>query len=386
MRYVRQVLAILVAAAFLAQGSPAHAGFADAMKKKVAEKAAQAARAKPATGADAEKPATAAGGDAPSGSKGAGSSPVSSVSTKFDFVPGDSVLFMDDFTGDELGEFPSRWRLLEGTFEVAELDGARWARCVSGSGSIRMKVPARLPEFWTLEFDLHNDDLSAIALTVSGVTASGSTAWNARFPYSGQQLSFVTGSVVANTPFPGNAGGRHHVAFMARGDALKVYVDRERMANLPDVAGPGRAVEIDVRLASPSKPLITGVRFAQGCRPAADLLAAGKLVTQAIRFETGSDVVLPESAPILRQVAAWLIAHPEARLRVTGHTDDVGSPAANRDLSKRRAASVARVLGGEFGIGAARFEADGLGDTAPIAKNSGPEGRAMNRRVEFTRL
>ena len=43
------------------------------------------------------------------------------MSTKFDFVPGDKVLFADDFTQDELGEFPARWKLLEGTWEVTSV-------------------------------------------------------------------------------------------------------------------------------------------------------------------------------------------------------------------------------------------------------------------------
>ena len=50
---------------------------------------------------------------------------ITSVSTKFDYVPGDTVLFMDDFSQDEIGEFPARWSLAIGTFEVAEMGGER---------------------------------------------------------------------------------------------------------------------------------------------------------------------------------------------------------------------------------------------------------------------
>ena len=131
--------------------------------------------------------------------------------------------------------------------------------------------------------------------------------------------------------------------------------------------------------------MITNVRFALGPKPAKDLLASGKLVTHGINFATGSDVVLPDSAPILRQVAAWMTANPQARLKVTGHTDNVGSAASNLDLSKRRASSVARVLAGELGVAADRFETDGKGDTQAMASNAKPEGRAMNRRVEFAK-
>jgi len=116
------------------------------------------------------------------------------------------------------------------------------------------------------------------------------------------------------------------------------------------------------------------------------MLAEGKLVTYGIHFDTGSDVVLPESAPVLRQVAAYLESKPDVKLRITGHTDNVGKSPANLDLSKRRAASVANTLSSQFGIAADRFQADGKGDGQPLSSNAKPEGRAMNRRVEFSKI
>jgi OmpA-OmpF porin, OOP family len=95
--------------------------------------------------------------------------------------------------------------------------------------------------------------------------------------------------------------------------------------------------------------------------------------------------VLPESAPVLRQVASYLEANPAVKLSIFGHTDNVGSPASNLDLSKRRAASVAKVLEEQYKIASERFATDGKGDTAPVASNAKPEGRAMNRRVEFAK-
>jgi outer membrane protein OmpA-like peptidoglycan-associated protein len=116
------------------------------------------------------------------------------------------------------------------------------------------------------------------------------------------------------------------------------------------------------------------------------MLAEGKLVTYGIHFESGSDVIQPDSAPILRQVAAYMESKPEVKLKISGHTDNVGKPAANLDLSKRRAAAVANVLATQFGVAADRFQTDGLGDTKPLSGNAKPEGRAMNRRVEFSKI
>ena len=391
------VVSALAVLGFLAlAAAPGRAGLMDAVKQKVKDKTSQKAveatdkamedTQKKAAGKEGEggSPASAAKDADPGGAKGGGA--FSSVSTKFDFVPGDSVLFLDDFTQDDLGEFPARWQLLSGTFEVAEMAGKRWLRCTSTSGEIKMKTSG-LPDLWTLEFDFYGVDLQgAIALNVEGRTKAGQQVWLARFPYSNSTFNVLCGSIISNTPLEGmQAEGRHHVMFMGRGTGLKAYLDRQRVANIPDVSAQGVPEEITITLGAPSKPMIANVRFAQGPRPPKDLLAEGKLVTHGILFDTGSDVVLPESAPVLRQVAGYLETNADVKLKITGHTDNVGTKDSNLDLSKRRAASVAKVLSTQFGVSAERFQSDGRGDSQPLSSNAKPEGRAMNRRVEFAK-
>lgn len=374
---------ICAALAALLLAPSASAGLGDAIKK-AGKKATDAVEgAKPAAPA---APAGATEGEKPTKGESSGDK-VSTVSTKFDYIPGDSVLFLDDFTGDELGEFPHQWSLAQGNFETAELAGERWLRGVGDDGRIRLKLPITgpLPELWTLEFDILGQEPMDQAFIVRALGDDEKYAWESTFP-SATNVVFRSGEIFSSTPLEGTVPGRHHLAFMARGKTIKAYIDRQRFASVPEIdasAGPPRAIEI--RMFSSSKPMITNVRFALGPKPAKDLLASGKLVTHGIHFETGSDVVLPDSAPILRQVAAWMTANPAARLKVTGHTDNVGSAASNLDLSKRRAASVARVLSGELGVAADRFETDGKGDTQAMASNAKPEGRAMNRRVEFAK-
>jgi hypothetical protein len=297
---------------------------------------------------------------------------------------------LDDFTQDDLGEFPTRWLPIRGTFEVAESKSERWLRCMSPDGTIRLRLPEAptLPEYWTLEFDFLATEPMESALTVKGMTKGDDTVWEATYPH-GMSMWFRSGEFTSDTPLEGitTPAGRHHVMLMARGKGLKIYMDQQRLVNMPEVSNPnGPAVALDFRLWATTHPMITNVRYAEGCKPAQDLLAGGKLVTYGIRFATGSDVVLPESAPVLRQVAAWLKANPAAKLTITGHTDNVGTPADNLDLSKRRAASVARVLSDQFAIPADRFATQGKGDTQSVADNVKPEGRAMNRRVEFAKL
>jgi OmpA-OmpF porin, OOP family len=106
----------------------------------------------------------------------------------------------------------------------------------------------------------------------------------------------------------------------------------------------------------------------------------------AITFDTGSDVIRLQSAHVIDAIAATLLAHPELeRIRVEGHTDNVGGRAYNLDLSQRRARSVVRALV-QRGVAANRLEAAGYGFEHPIASNATSLGRAKNRRVEFTIL
>ena len=391
---VPSVVALLILAV-LVQAPPACAGIGGALKKKLGDKAKQVEEAVSKESEDAEKKgeAGADGDSAPAaagsgGAAGAGNK-VSTVSTKFDYVPGDSVLFLDDFTLDELGEFPARWRLVQGTFEVVDFEGGRWLRAMSPDGRVRPKLPvgSTLPEFWTLEFDFYGTEPINSAITVSALGEGDHVAWEATYPHD-RNLFFRSGEVFSTTPLEGSSiGGRHHVMFMARGKAIKAYMDRQRLASVPEiVASAGAPREIEIRLWATTKPMITNVCFAEGGRPAKDLLAEGKLVTHGIHFATGSDVVLPESAPILRQVASYMEANPAVKLKVTGHTDNVGAAASNLDLSKRRAASVAKTLSGQLGVTADRFQTDGKGDTEAVTSNAKPEGRAMNRRVEFAKL
>ena len=102
-----------------------------------------------------------------------------------------------------------------------------------------------------------------------------------------------------------------------------------------------------------------------------------------ILFASGSATVGKEGLAALAKVAEALRGVQGKVIRVEGHTDNVGAAAYNKDLSRRRAASVLRYLVAK-GVAVSRLEAVGYGYDKPIASNETPLGRARNRRVEFT--
>ncbi|MDP1919293.1 MAG: OmpA family protein [Myxococcales bacterium] len=106
-------------------------------------------------------------------------------------------------------------------------------------------------------------------------------------------------------------------------------------------------------------------------------------IKKQVHFATASDVILPDSSPLLDQIASLILENDRLkRIRVEGHTDDQGDDAYNLNLSDRRAKSVMRALL-ERGVQSERIGAVGFGETKPIGDNKKPAGRAQNRRVEF---
>lgn len=106
------------------------------------------------------------------------------------------------------------------------------------------------------------------------------------------------------------------------------------------------------------------------------------MILHNLFFATNETTILPESEAGLQDLYTLLSENPSIRIRITGHTDSVGSDRDNQKLSEGRAESVRQAMI-QRGIAADRMEAVGKGKAEPIASNDTEEGRAQNRRVEF---
>ncbi len=108
------------------------------------------------------------------------------------------------------------------------------------------------------------------------------------------------------------------------------------------------------------------------------------LLTRArIQFDTGSATIAPESFGLLDRLVVVVRRCEGAKVEIAGHTDSVGSADSNLALSEARAKSVVDYLA-QSGIAGERVEARGYGANRPVASNETAEGRAQNRRIEFT--
>jgi len=104
-----------------------------------------------------------------------------------------------------------------------------------------------------------------------------------------------------------------------------------------------------------------------------------------ITFATGSAELTSAARATLDDVAAVLRKHPDWKLTVQGHTDNIGGEKSNQDLSERRARAVKDALVQSRGIPATALDTRGFGLTRPVDTNDTIEGRARNRRVQLIR-
>lgn len=302
----------------------------------------------------------------------------------YDFTPGDRVLFAEDFTQDQVGDFPKRLELKEGNMEVAEWQGGRYLRSTS-YGSVYLPLPEVLPERFTLEFDYSGAGGSALEVYFSPRT-QGPTYVVILPDYA----SGVQGSGVSSKSAPTKHFGQNlfPVRVMVDGAYAKVYMGDKRVANAPNTKL-GRSNKIEIKLPGTegTPALISNIRVAAGGKKLYDALAEkGRVATQGIYFDTGSDRIRPESSPTLKEIGTMLKEHGDLKLVIEGHTDNVGTSAANQTLSEKRAAAVRQFLIDSYGVDAARLQAKGYGETKPAGSNDTPEGRQNNRRVELVKM
>jgi len=313
--------------------------------------------------------------------------------TKYDFVPGSRVIFYDDLSDEEEGEFPYRWNLEKGVFEIARMGGEYWILCTD-DGYILPKTPTGpLPEMYTLEMEFYSagPKFTVPYYYIQWIDASADKIGQFEF-YSGTSTALqILGKHLASKSLDERLSkGTHTMRIMATKRSMKCYVDQVRVANVPKVEG-FSPVGFKIRM-RPYKDegnycMIKSFRFAEGGKSMRDQLdETGRIVTHGILFDPDQYVIKGESFKTLKEIGRLLEDEPELRLSIEGHTDSDGSEAHNSELSHNRSRAVVDYLIRKYGVDADRLEARGWGESRPIDTNDSPEGKANNRRVELVKL
>jgi len=309
----------------------------------------------------------------------------------YDFVPGDKILFEDDFRSDTDGEFAAHWKLLGGQAVVNKFQNDSAFMLIDGNYvkvEPRIKTPAYLSDPFTVEFDffaknggdafrhfmvfLRNggDERS---VTFGSDTGTGGLEHDLSGHYPGDEVAFVD--------------KWHHAALVYKNNQLKCYLDQYRVLVVPDFGFVATSVAFG-GIASPEDPLIfKNVRVATGggMNLIDKLTKDGRIITHGILFDVNQSTLKPQSMGTISQMVTLLKDNPSLKLEIGGHTDTDGDGAKNLTLSQARADAVKKIIT-DAGIDAARLTTKGYGATKPMDVNTTPEGKANNRRVEFTKI
>jgi outer membrane protein OmpA-like peptidoglycan-associated protein len=320
--------------------------------------------------------------------------------SKFDFVPGDEIIFEDGPSADEEnGEFPSRWDLEGGQVEIASINGEAVIVFLDGGEIVpylKNSDKDYLPEVFTIEFDFYRpaggnritvyltdqknqrgkgvyDNPQEIEITPIRVDAPGDIVAE----HSGRDHSYC------------EIGRWTHVSIAYTKGKLKIYLDDTRVINIPhyEFNPTGFTFQCYWADAGANLPYYAkNFRIAEGGVKYYDrAMQDGKIVVNGIRFDVGKATLKPESMGPINEIYSLMDKNPEINFSVEGHTDSDGNDETNQALSEERAKTVMNKLI-EMGIDKSRLKSTGFGESKPIAGNDSAEGKANNRRVEFVKF
>nr|WP_295930032.1 OmpA family protein [uncultured Dyadobacter sp.] len=383
----------------------------------------------PASKAPSESSSGQPGGISDAGAKddaapGSAGKPTLKSYSRFDFIPGDKIVAVEDFSQDAIGDFPSKWNT-NSSGEVVTISGTEGKWLLLGpEGVFYPEFITALPENFTLEFSLATTSefsyYSGFLRTIiaelpapareftnwkwydggkkNGLELglhpkdAGGTQGIAAFNVFGEDGS----SVMKNEKsFPAFHVPEHNVVKVSvwrQKMRLRLYVDDFKVWDLPRAFDATRkynfiAFSNHGYHEEANRYFISDLRLAVGAPDTRNkLITEGKFSTTGILFDINSAGIRPESYGTLKDIAAVLTENAGVKVKIIGHTDSDGDDAQNLVLSKRRAEAVRAALTSDFGIDSSRMQTDGKGEAEPASPNTTPEGRAGNRRVEFVKM
>jgi OOP family OmpA-OmpF porin len=331
--------------------------------------------------------------------------------SKFDFIPGEKVIFYEDFSQDAVGDFPALWNT-NGSGEVVttNLYPGNWLQ-FSGEPAIWTDKLLTLPDNYTIEFDVvrikdADGDLQGWGFRLmQSINANsydhGAIPGEAAFYFYTEYFGRPTYRTYINSDEGAELGltgyideekykekveTKYHISVWVQKSRVRLYQDENKIIDLPRAFTP-TSVKMDRIRFEDGAALVSNIRIAVGAPDTRNkLLTEGKLVTYGIYFDVNKDIVKPESYGTLKDIAKVLTENPDVKVKIIGYTDADGDDAKNLDLSKRRGASVKAELVKSFAIDGSRIETDGMGEAQPVAPNDTPANKALNRRVEFIKL
>ncbi|HBG71554.1 MAG: hypothetical protein A2W93_07930 [Bacteroidetes bacterium GWF2_43_63] len=327
--------------------------------------------------------------------------------SQYDFIPGDQVLFFEDFSQDAIGDFPALWTSnSSGEVKTVNIAPGKWFHLNGEDATYCFSKDIAFPDNYIIEFDIIPDAVygrgimftlyqtdpdnmheieDALYPGLYGLHITlGANGWYTK-GY-GETKDWLEGNASKNPVVKEKV---NHVTIWIQKRRVRIYHLGAKVLDVPtNIYAEGKFNRFrffgwDCN----SFPLVTNIKVTTAAPDMrSKLLTEGKIISYGIYFDSGKDVVKSESRGSLNEIANILKENPDMRIKVVGHTDSDGDDAMNLDLSKRRAANVKEALVKDFAIDGNRIETDGSGESQPIGPNDSVENKSKNRRVEFLKL
>ncbi len=326
------------------------------------------------------------------------------INTKFDFVPGDKLLFFDDFTNDFEGDFPSRWNTNTSGEIITIGDNQKWFEIKPGYNSFFIPDITDFPEEYTIEYDVMT---SGVAKNITHlarlylVFSNNNGFKNGRnndpvfgFPFSmrGSRIVVNNKNDIDNeidADLKEIINKQAHVSIAVNKKRLRFWVNDKKYIDIPRFFTEDnrtKYLKFNLKYFNEGRDrlFIKNIKIAKGgIDLRKELINKGHYSTNNILFDSGSSNIKLQSYGIIKQVSQVLKQDKTMQLKIIGHTDADGSEESNLVLSRERAESIKKALVNIHEIDANRLFTEGKGETTPTETNETPEGKAKNRRVEF---
>jgi outer membrane protein OmpA-like peptidoglycan-associated protein len=344
--------------------------------------------------------------------------------SKFDFVPGERILYAEDFAQDAIGELPLTWNA-SGKGEVMTFNNqqGKWLRIYENNTYLTGNKN-KFGENYTIEFDLmfyFEPRVKGYVLPAwsMGLFGSGdadpagneflkdqSQITNAEihFGYGSYALAWMESRAERRSTFQSNKmelgdvlssfNKVVHYSIQVQKTRFRMWIDERKVFDIPRGINTNDTMnQIYFQLEGSNYQedeiglFLSNVKIAPGLPDTRHkLVEEGKFSTTGILFAVNAATIKPESNGVLKEVAEAIKSNPGMKVKIIGHTDSDGTDAANQELSKKRAQAVKDALVKDWGLGESLLETEGKGESQPVGDNKTKEGKAQNRRVEFIKV
>jgi OOP family OmpA-OmpF porin len=309
----------------------------------------------------------------------------------YDFIAGEKTLFEDNLIYKSNEKPLAKWST-SGNASIIDFEGQK---CISINAYYTKLTPLlfgakKMPDSLTIEYDTWLDqgydgnpgiEIHLLSDESEVLITPNKHAMSVSYPNDGRESKDNPTEYFGENKFYNRWV---HISIAQYRKHLLVYLDQYKMIDIADFRLTPKTILVTGNTSENMKILLKNFRIATAV-PKKIAFSGGKFITHAIKFDVNKYELKPESISVIRELYNYLKANAADKLEIGGHTDNDGTEEYNLKLSQSRADAVRNQLV-SMGIDKSRLLTKGYGQSKPIDVRNTPEAKAINRRVEFTKL